>query len=66
MELSHPLLFSQKKPEEATRLPSALTAPEYRQAMADGEQTAFNMVSGLCGALYLSGTWTGRMRKTLP
>lgn len=27
----------------------------YSKAMQDGEQTVFNMVSGLCGVLYLSG-----------
>lgn len=28
---------------------------EYMQSMADGEQTAFNMINALCGTLYLSG-----------
>lgn len=28
---------------------------EYMQCMADGEQTAFNMINALCGTLYLSG-----------
>ena len=27
----------------------------YKESMADGEQTAFNMVSGFMGAMYLSG-----------
>lgn len=43
----------------------ALTAPEYREAMADGEQTAFNMVNGLCGAMYLSGNLDGADEKNL-
>lgn len=60
-----PLLITQKKPEEAARLPLALTAPEYREAMADGEQTAFNMVNGLCGAMYLSGNLDGADEKNL-
>ncbi len=29
--------------------------PAYRQAMADGEQTIFTMINGLCGSLCLSG-----------
>ena len=32
-----------------------LTDKKYLKSMADGEQTAFNMVSGLAGCLYLSG-----------
>lgn len=28
---------------------------EYMDSMADGEQTAFNMINALCGTLYLSG-----------
>ena len=44
-----PMLFSQKGKDELLR------SAEYRAEMADGEQTVFNMVSGLCGRLYLSG-----------
>ncbi|MHB9032778.1 MAG: glycoside hydrolase family 36 protein [Anaerolineae bacterium] len=32
-----------------------LKSAAYRASMADGEQTIFNMVSGMCGCLYLSG-----------
>ena len=60
-----PLLFVDKKPEEAAVLPSALVAPEYQAAMEDGEQTAFNMVSGLCGAMYLSGNLDAGDEKNL-
>ncbi|MHC1696186.1 MAG: glycoside hydrolase family 36 protein [Eubacteriales bacterium] len=28
---------------------------DYQSTMSDGEQTVFNMVSGMCGSLYLSG-----------
>ncbi|THF76557.1 glycoside hydrolase family 36 protein [Cohnella fermenti] len=35
--------------------PERLDDADYRQEMADGEQTIFNMVNGLCGNLYLSG-----------
>ena len=44
-----PMLFSQKGQE------ALLRSDEYRAEMADGEQTVFNMVNGLCGRLYLSG-----------
>ncbi|MHB1357444.1 MAG: glycoside hydrolase family 36 protein [Anaerolineae bacterium] len=44
-----PLLFKQMQD------PAVLTSEAYRHQMADGEQTIFNMVSGLCGNLYLSG-----------
>ncbi len=44
-----PLLFPQK--DDA----SVLQDDAYRAQMADGEQTVFNMVSGLCGNMYLSG-----------
>jgi len=44
-----PLLFKQMQD------PGVLTSDGYRQQMADGEQTIFNMVSGMCGNLYLSG-----------
>ena len=32
-----------------------LDSDEYKRAMADGEQTIFNLISGFCGNLYLSG-----------
>lgn len=32
-----------------------ITSKEYIESMSDGEQTIFNMVDGLCGAMYLSG-----------
>lgn len=35
--------------------PDILDEAAYRHSMADGEQTIFNMVNGLCGNLYLSG-----------
>lgn len=35
--------------------PELLQSPEYQISMADGEQTIFNMVNGLCGNMYLSG-----------
>jgi alpha-galactosidase len=45
----YPLLFLEMgKPE-------ILFTEAYRAKMADGEQTIFNMVNGLCGNLYLSG-----------
>ncbi len=44
-----PLLFLQMS------TPEVLSSDAYRQQMADGEQTVFNMVNGLCGTLYLSG-----------
>lgn len=34
---------------------AVLDTPEFRAAMKDGEQTVFNMVTGLSGTLYLSG-----------
>jgi alpha-galactosidase len=44
-----PLLFLDKdKPE-------VLKSAEYQAKMADGEETIFNMVSGMCGNMYLSG-----------
>lgn len=44
-----PLLFKEKGN------PSIVSSDAYRERMADGEQTIFNMVSGLCGVMYLSG-----------
>ena len=44
-----PLLVSHR--EE----PEILDTPAYHAQMADGEQTIFNMVTGMCGNLYLSG-----------
>lgn len=44
-----PLLFLEKQ------TPEILDSEDYIKKMADGEQTIFNMVSGLCGTLYLSG-----------
>jgi alpha-galactosidase len=44
-----PLEHGQKK------TPELLASHEYQARMADGEQTIFNMVNGLCGNLYLSG-----------
>lgn len=35
--------------------PELLAQPEYIAKMADGEETVFNMVSGMAGNLYLSG-----------
>lgn len=35
--------------------PEVLTSPEFQARQADGEETIFNLVSGLCGNLYLSG-----------
>jgi alpha-galactosidase len=35
--------------------PETLQTPEYQARMADGEETVFNMVTGFCGTLYLSG-----------
>ncbi len=35
--------------------PERLQDEHYLQSMADGEQTIFNMINGLCGVLYLSG-----------
>lgn len=35
--------------------PELLDDEAYRRELADGEQTVFNMVNGLCGNLYLSG-----------
>lgn len=35
--------------------PEILFSEEYLNAQADGEQTIFNMVNGLCGIVYLSG-----------
>lgn len=32
-----------------------LFGDEYKDSFSDGEQTAFNMVTGLCGTMYLSG-----------
>jgi len=45
----YPLLVSQKEQ------PDILDSKEYRECMADGEQTIFNMVTGMCGNMYLSG-----------
>ncbi|MCE5259452.1 MAG: alpha-galactosidase [Chloroflexi bacterium] len=44
-----PLLFPHKDNADI------LQSDTYRAQMADGEQTVFNMVSGLCGNMYLSG-----------
>ena len=35
--------------------PEVLDSAEYKQSMADGEQTVFNMINGMLGNLYLSG-----------
>jgi len=35
--------------------PESVFDGDYQARMADGEQTIFNLVSGLCGNLYLSG-----------
>ncbi|GGD82430.1 glycoside hydrolase family 36 protein [Paenibacillus nasutitermitis] len=35
--------------------PEIVETASYRESMADGEQTIFNLVNGLCGQLYLSG-----------
>jgi len=35
--------------------PDLVRSEPYQQSMADGEQTIFNLVNGLCGQLYLSG-----------
>jgi alpha-galactosidase len=35
--------------------PGMLMAPETRALLADGENTVFNLVSGMCGSMYLSG-----------
>jgi len=35
--------------------PQTIQTAEYKALMEDGEQTIFNMVTGFCGALYLSG-----------
>jgi alpha-galactosidase len=35
--------------------PDIIHEESYRSQMADGEQTIFNMVNGMCGNLYLSG-----------
>ncbi|MFD0716154.1 glycoside hydrolase family 36 protein [Paenibacillus sp. GCM10027626] len=35
--------------------PETVDTDRYRESMASGEQTIFNMVNGLCGQLYLSG-----------
>lgn len=35
--------------------PGVLTTEEYKKSMADGEQTIFNMINGLCGNICLSG-----------
>lgn len=45
----YPLLFSDRLH------PDILQSEAYIKSMADGEQTVFNMVNGLCGNLYLSG-----------
>lgn len=45
----YPLLFNDKAQ------PEVLESEEYQSSMADGEQTIFNMVNGLCGNMYLSG-----------
>lgn len=45
----YPMLFNQKKQDDLLR------SEAFRAAMADGEQTIFNLVNGLCGRLYLSG-----------
>lgn len=45
----YPLLFEQRQN------PEILSSDAYQACMADGEQTIFNLVSGLCGNLYLSG-----------
>jgi len=44
-----PLVFMEMKDS------NLVYTAEYRQRMADGEQTIFNMVNGLCGNMYLSG-----------
>jgi len=44
-----PLLFLERD------TPELVTSDDYRARMADGEQTVFNMVNGMCGNLYLSG-----------
>lgn len=44
-----PLLF------DRMNQPEVLASEAYRVQMADGEQTIFNMINGLCGNLYLSG-----------
>ncbi|MCL5270110.1 MAG: alpha-galactosidase, partial [bacterium] len=44
-----PLLFPNLKN------PAILKTPEYQASMADGEETIFNVVNGLCGNFYLSG-----------
>lgn len=45
----YPLLYLDRKN------PESLSDPQYLAKMADGEETIFNMVNGLCGNLYLSG-----------
>lgn len=40
---------------ENMQTPEVLDLAEYKQNMADGEQTAFNMINGMLGNLYLSG-----------
>lgn len=45
----YPLLFLERE------RPEKLWSAEYHAAMADGEQTVFNMINGMCGNLYLSG-----------
>jgi len=42
-------------PVSRRETPEWLDDEEYRGKMADGEQTIFNMINGLCGNLYLSG-----------
>ncbi|HZG58657.1 glycoside hydrolase family 36 protein [Paenibacillus sp.] len=45
----YPLTFDRKDQ------PDHVLSSSYRESMADGEQTIFNMVNGLCGNMYLSG-----------
>lgn len=45
----YPLKFEERSQ------PELLKGKEYQERMADGEETVFNMVTGLCGNLYLSG-----------
>ncbi len=46
----YPVSFYEQQKKE-----DVYAAPERMEQMADGEQTAFNMVNALCGVLYLSG-----------
>jgi len=40
---------------EDAETPEVLESPEYRKSMADGEQSIFSMISGMCGNMYLTG-----------